>query len=92
MISSPSYFFNFILNFEMLSSKFSSTITRHKTSYPAINPSSIRLSAKGKVVLITGGGQGIGLSIALAFSKASASHIVIIGRNQITLTAAQSTI
>jgi len=56
------------------SSAFTSTLTRHSKTYPAIDPTQSSLSAKGSVVLITGGGQGIGLSIALGFAKAGASH------------------
>jgi NAD(P)-dependent dehydrogenase (short-subunit alcohol dehydrogenase family) len=54
----------------------------HKTSYPAIDPRRPELSAKGKTIVITGGGTGIGAAAALSFAKAGASLIVIIGRRE----------
>lgn len=48
--------------------------------YPAIDPNKPELSADGKVVLITGGGSGVGQATALAFAKAHAKVIVILGR------------
>jgi NAD(P)-dependent dehydrogenase (short-subunit alcohol dehydrogenase family) len=61
------------------------TPTYHHHSYPAIDPSRPELSAKGKVVVITGGGQGIGRATALAFAQADAYAIIITGRTQKTL-------
>jgi NAD(P)-dependent dehydrogenase (short-subunit alcohol dehydrogenase family) len=61
------------------------TSTYHHHSYPAIDPSRPELSAKGKVVVITGGGQGIGKATARAFAQADAYAIIIIGRTQKTL-------
>lgn len=48
--------------------------------YPSIDPTRPELSAKGKVVLITGGGTGIGAETALCFAKAGAARIAILGR------------
>lgn len=56
------------------------TKTWHSDTYPAISPSRPELSAKGKVVAITGGGGSIGGAIALAFAQAGASGIAVIGR------------
>src|ERR1700733_12870011 len=61
------------------------TPTYHHHSYPAIDPSRPELSAKGKGVLITGGGQGIGKATARAFAQADAYAIIITGRTQKTL-------
>ncbi|KAJ4362789.1 hypothetical protein N0V95_001281 [Ascochyta clinopodiicola] len=46
-----------------------------------INPTSL-FSAKGLVVVITGGGSGIGLAIAAALHQNGASKIYIIGRRR----------
>jgi NAD(P)-dependent dehydrogenase (short-subunit alcohol dehydrogenase family) len=62
------------------------TKTYHKKSYPAIDPTKPKLSAKGKTVIITGGGSNsIGGSIALSFARAGAEKIAIIGRTETTL-------
>jgi NAD(P)-dependent dehydrogenase (short-subunit alcohol dehydrogenase family) len=62
------------------------TKTYHKTSYPAIDPKKPEHSAKGKTVIITGGGSNsIGGSIALSFARAGAEKIAIIGRTEKTL-------
>ena len=74
------------------STAFTSTIIRHRGSYLAIKPTRPELSAKGKVVLITGGGQGIGLSVALGFANANASHLILLGRTLSTLTTGQTKI
>lgn len=60
----------------------SATSTWHSTTYDAISPKRAELSAKGKTVLVTGGGTGIGAETARSFAEAGASHIAIIGRRE----------
>jgi len=52
----------------------------HTETYNAISPSLPSLSSKGKNVLITGAGSGIGREIALSFARSSADNIAILGR------------
>lgn len=54
----------------------------HTDTYDAINPSRPELSAKGKVVLITGGGSGIGAATAKAFAAAGCTKLALVGRRQ----------
>jgi NAD(P)-dependent dehydrogenase (short-subunit alcohol dehydrogenase family) len=64
----------------------------HTSSYPTIDPARPELSAKGKSVVITGGGSGIGLAISKAFALAGASQIAIIGRRAEVLAKAKASI
>jgi NAD(P)-dependent dehydrogenase (short-subunit alcohol dehydrogenase family) len=52
----------------------------HRTTYPAISPKRPELVAKGKTIVITGGGTGIGAETALYFAKAGAACVAILGR------------
>jgi NAD(P)-dependent dehydrogenase (short-subunit alcohol dehydrogenase family) len=63
----------------------SPTATYHHKPYPAIDPSRPELSAKGKNIVVTGGGGGIGAEAARQFAKAGASRILIIGRREAPL-------
>ena len=60
----------------------SPTSTWHTESYPSISPSRPELSAKGKAILITGGGTGIGAETARSFAVAGASRIALLGRRE----------
>ncbi|EXJ80500.1 hypothetical protein A1O1_08645 [Capronia coronata CBS 617.96] len=73
--------------------KFTSfTSVFHTGPYPAIDPTDERLSARGKTVLISGGGSGVGKVIALAFAQAQAANIIIFCRTMSTLTKAKASI
>lgn len=52
----------------------------HNEPYPFISPTRPELSVTGKNVIITGGGTGIGKATAIAFSKAGAQSVAIVGR------------
>ncbi|EAT90431.1 hypothetical protein HBI56_049470 [Parastagonospora nodorum] len=54
----------------------------HKTTYPALDPTRPELSVKGKTIIVTGGGTGIGAAAATYFAKAGASLIAILGRRE----------
>ena len=64
----------------------------HNDTYSAIAPTNPSLSVKGKVIIITGGGAGIGRETARAYAEAGAAHVAILGRTQKTLSEAKSII
>ncbi|OAL56580.1 NAD(P)-binding protein [Pyrenochaeta sp. DS3sAY3a] len=66
--------------------------TYHTTPYPSISPTLPSLSAANKTVLITGGGQGLGLAFATHFAAASCPRIAITGRRAPVLAAAKKAI
>ncbi|KAK2809432.1 hypothetical protein FQN50_003891 [Emmonsiellopsis sp. PD_5] len=60
----------------------SPTQTWRDNSYPSISPTRPELSAKGKTVVVTGGGTGIGAETAHSFAEAGASRIALLGRRE----------
>ncbi|CAK7232382.1 hypothetical protein SCUCBS95973_008241 [Sporothrix curviconia] len=64
------------------------TSVKHRTSYPAIDPTRPELSQAGRTVLITGGGTNIGKAIAQGFGTAHAKKVIIVSRNKAVLDAA----
>ena len=60
----------------------SPTSAWHSTTYQSISLNRPELSAKGKTVLITGGGTGIGAETARSFAEAGASRIALLGRRE----------
>lgn len=58
------------------------TQTYHRTAYPKIDPSRPELSTKGKNIVITGGGSGLGKHISKAFGKAGTTNLALIGRTE----------
>ncbi|KAJ5190952.1 uncharacterized protein N7498_009937 [Penicillium cinerascens] len=60
--------------------------------YEAISPSRPELSASGKTVIITGAGSGIGRATAVAFARAGADKLVLIGRNEAPLVETQKSL
>ncbi|KAF2265556.1 NAD(P)-binding protein [Lojkania enalia] len=54
----------------------------HKKAYPFISPTQPELSARGKVVLVTGSGSGIGQATAIEFAQADAKALILCGRRK----------
>jgi NAD(P)-dependent dehydrogenase (short-subunit alcohol dehydrogenase family) len=63
----------------------SPTQTWHTEAYSKIDPKRPELSAKGKNIVITGGGIGLGTAIVRSFAEAGASTIGILGRTESAL-------
>ncbi|KAK3314799.1 hypothetical protein B0H66DRAFT_576894 [Apodospora peruviana] len=63
----------------------STTKTSHFDTYPAIDPTLPQHSTRGKNILITGGGTGLGAALTEAFAKSGACKVAILGRTESTL-------
>jgi NAD(P)-dependent dehydrogenase (short-subunit alcohol dehydrogenase family) len=67
----------------MTAAPFPSPTTKwHDNTYESLSPTRPELSARGKTVLITGGGTGIGAETARYFAAAGASRIALLGRRE----------
>ncbi|CAM1502657.1 Fc.00g074330.m01.CDS01 [Cosmosporella sp. VM-42] len=60
----------------------SPTSTWHTKIYQSISPTRPEVSARGKTVVVTGGGTGIGAETARYFAEAGASRIALLGRRE----------
>jgi NAD(P)-dependent dehydrogenase (short-subunit alcohol dehydrogenase family) len=56
--------------------------TWRTTTYPALSPNRPELSAKGKTLVVTGGGSGIGAETAMFFAEAGVARIALLGRRE----------
>ncbi|KAK5744808.1 hypothetical protein LTR17_001884 [Elasticomyces elasticus] len=63
----------------------SPTKTYHTEAYAAIDPTLPGLSSKGKNIVVSGGGSGIGPEIAEAYAISGASTIALLERTEKTL-------
>ncbi|KFA69574.1 hypothetical protein S40285_09107 [Stachybotrys chlorohalonatus IBT 40285] len=77
-----------------MASPFFPSLTKvwHRESYPAISPSRPEISAKGKVVVITGGASGIGSSITRTFAAGGSTKNAILARREENLVATKESI
>jgi len=67
--------------------------TAHHEPYAAIDPNStLKGSASGKVVFITGASQGIGRATAIAFAQAGAKAVYITARSENALQETKATV
>ena len=64
----------------------------YNDTYDSINPRRPELSAKGKSVIVTGAGSGIGRETVRAYAAAGASRFALLGRTLATLEETKSII
>lgn len=62
----------------------------HFKSYPSLSQSLLQHSQRGRVIVITGGARGIGLSIAQAFASSDALSVHLLGRTASSLVSAKN--
>lgn len=60
----------------------SPTTKWHTKAYQSISPNRPAVSAKGKTLVVTGGGTGIGSETARHFAEAGISRIALLGRRE----------
>ncbi|KAE9364317.1 NAD(P)-binding protein [Stipitochalara longipes BDJ] len=60
-------------------------IQEHLDPYPRLDPTHLKKEFSGKSILITGGGYGIGASIAKSFAEAGVAEIILVGRTEAKL-------
>src|ERR1700743_764489 len=65
----------------------SPTKTLHHEPYSSIDPTRPELANNGKSIVVTGGGVGIGSSIARAFAASGAANVALLGRTEAVLQA-----
>ncbi|KAL8744553.1 MAG: hypothetical protein Q9190_003212 [Brigantiaea leucoxantha] len=70
---------------DMFTTPFQLTKSMHRDIYPAVEPTNPQLSAKGKTIIITGAGGGLGAAIAKAWARSGAGAIVLVGRHSESL-------
>ncbi|TDZ32141.1 Short chain dehydrogenase citE [Colletotrichum spinosum] len=70
----------------------SPTKTYHQKPYPAISPRRPELSTNGKHAFISGGGAGIGASIAESLAKSNVASLGLLGRSTKSLESTKSAI
>lgn len=61
------------------------TKLHHTETYASISPSRPELSTRGKAVVITGAGTGVGAATALAYAESGAANLALVGRTKKTL-------
>ncbi|KAL2060991.1 hypothetical protein VTL71DRAFT_9043 [Oculimacula yallundae] len=57
-------------------------ITEHLNPYARLDPTLLSAEFNAKTILITGGGYGIGASIARSFAEANVRSIILVGRTE----------
>ncbi|KAF9876600.1 hypothetical protein CkaCkLH20_06008 [Colletotrichum karsti] len=70
----------------------SPTKTYHQKPYAAISPTRPELSTRGKHAFISGGGAGIGASIAFSLAQSGITTLGLLGRSQASLKSTKSAI
>lgn len=74
------------LNFNILGSSKTVHCTTTKRTFQYVSQTSSTTPLKGKTIIVTGASRGIGLAIAETYVYRGASKVVLIGRNEATLT------